>query len=114
MLAITAGLCEEFLYRGFARVALTHLGLQLWPVVILSSIPFGLTHSYQGPDGMISTLLAGLLFGSSRVTSESLVPAVFWHCSVDLIAGIAGPGYLVRANSPAEDVSNAKVEPEYL
>jgi uncharacterized protein len=107
-LAITAGICEEFLYRGFAMAALAHLGLQLWLVVLLSSILFGLAHSYQGPGGMISTFLAGLLFGSTRVMFESLVPAVIWHSSVDLIAGIAGPRYLVTENSPTETVLDTK------
>jgi len=47
-LAITAGLCEEFLYRGFAMAVLVHVGLQAWVAVLLSSILFGLAHSYQG------------------------------------------------------------------
>src|SRR5256886_7931831 len=49
-LAITAGLCEELLYRGFAMAILAHLGLQAWAVVLLSSVLFGLAHSYQGRD----------------------------------------------------------------
>jgi len=41
-LAITAGLCEEFLYRGFVMAVLIHVGLQTWTVVLLSSALFGL------------------------------------------------------------------------
>jgi membrane protease YdiL (CAAX protease family) len=107
-LAITAGICEEFLYRGFAMAVLEHLGLQLWLVVILSSILFGLAHSYQGPGGIISTFLAGLLFGSTRVVFGSLVPAVLWHSSVDLIAGMAGPRFLVAENLSGEIAQNEK------
>ncbi len=107
-LAITAGICEEFLYRGFAIAVLARLGLQVWLVVVISSILFGLAHSYQGPGGMISTFLAGLVFGVARVRFESLVPAVFWHSSVDLIAGFAGPRYLVVKNSSTETVWNAQ------
>jgi uncharacterized protein len=103
-LALTAGMCEEFLYRGFAMAFLGHLGLQLWLVVILSSLLFGLAHSYQGPSGMASTLLVGLLFGAARVRLGSLIPVMFWHSSVDLIAGIGGSRYLVTKNSP-EDTS---------
>src|SRR3979490_68517 len=37
-LAVTAGLCEEFLYRGFAIAVLLHAGLGTWAVVLLSSL----------------------------------------------------------------------------
>ncbi len=93
-LAITAGLCEEFLYRGFAMAVLAHVGLQAWAVVLLSSVLFGLAHSYQGRGGIVMTLLIGLILGTSRLAYDSLVPAIFWHSAVDVVAGTAGPRYL--------------------
>ncbi len=87
-LAITAGLCEEFLYRGFAMAVLVHVGLQA------SSVLFGLAHSYQGRGGIVMTLLIGLILGTSRIAYDSLVPAIFWHSAVDVVAGTAGPRYL--------------------
>ena len=101
-LAITAGLCEEFLYRGFAMAVLSGFGLQSWAVVLLSAILFGLAHSYQGRGGVVMTLIIGLALGSSRIAYDSLVPAVFWHSAVDVVAGIAGPRYLTSAG-PAAD-----------
>ena len=95
-LAITAGLCEEFLYRGFAMAVLVHVGLQAWVIVVISSALFGLAHSYQGRGGMVMTLLIGLILGTSRFAFDSLVPAIFWHSAVDVVAGTAGPRYLVR------------------
>jgi len=104
-LAITAGLCEEFLYRGFAIAVLLHIGLQAWAAVLVSSLLFGVAHSYQGRGGMVMTLLIGLVLGSSRLAYESLVPAIFWHSAVDVVAGAAGPRYLVpkRAGSPEKE-----------
>lgn len=96
-LAITAGLCEEFLYRGFTMAVLSRLGMQAWAVVLLSSILFGLAHSYQGRGGVIVTLLLGLGLGASRMAYDSLVPAILWHTAIDVVAGIAGPRYLTRA-----------------
>src|SRR5579863_7513064 len=58
-LAVTAGLCEEFLYRGFAMAALTRAGLPLWSVLLLSSVLFALAHLYQGRGGLVSTLVIG-------------------------------------------------------
>jgi CAAX protease family protein len=95
-LAITAGLCEEFLYRGFAMAALARAGLAAWLVVLASSTLFGLAHSYQGRGGMVMTFLVGLILGLSRLTYNSLVPAIFWHSAVDVVAGVAGRRYLTR------------------
>jgi len=96
-LATTAGLCEEFLYRGFVMGALSSAGLGAWLVVLGSSLLFGLAHSYQGTGGMVMTFVVGLLLGVSRLAYNSLVPAVFWHAAVDVVAGVAGRRYLVRA-----------------
>jgi membrane protease YdiL (CAAX protease family) len=95
-LAITAGLCEEFLYRGFAMAALAHVGLQAWAVVLISSVLFGLAHSYQGRGGIIMTLIIGTILGTSRIAYDCLVPAIFWHSAVDVVAGTAGPRYLTQ------------------
>jgi uncharacterized protein len=103
-LAITAGLCEEFLYRGFAMAVLAQAGLRTGLVVLVSSALFGLAHSYQGRGGMVMTFVVGIVLGLSRVAYNSLVPAVVWHTAVDVVAGTAGPRYLRRPNSAAEGV----------
>jgi membrane protease YdiL (CAAX protease family) len=95
-LAVTAGVCEEFLYRGFAMAALARTGLPVWGVVLLSSILFGMGHLYQGRSGLVSTLLLGVVFAVARITYHSLAPVILWHVAVDLVAGVAGPRYLVR------------------
>ena len=100
-LAATAGLCEEFLYRGFAMAALTMAGLPVWSVVLLSSILFGLAHLYQGRGGLVSTLLIGLVFGTARIAYDGMIPVMFWHFVVDAVAGVAGPKYLLRPLPPA-------------
>jgi membrane protease YdiL (CAAX protease family) len=94
-LAVTAGICEEFLYRGFAMAAFTQASLPMWSVVVLSSLLFGAAHLYQGRAGLVGTTLLGLLFGATRIVFGSLVPVVAWHISVDIVAGIAGPMYLI-------------------
>jgi membrane protease YdiL (CAAX protease family) len=99
-LAITAGLCEEFLYRGFALAVLSRVGLPVWTVVLLSSVLFGLAHLYQGRGGLVSTLVVGTVLGTGRIAYDSLVPVIFWHSAIDVVAGIAGPRYLLRAAAP--------------
>jgi len=94
-LAITAGVCEEFLYRGFAMAALANTGISRWTVVGISSVLFGLAHTYQGRSGVFGTTLLGLLFGTARLYVQSLTPVMAWHAAVDVVAGIAGPRYLL-------------------
>ena len=103
-LAVTAGLCEEFLYRGFAMAALTRAGLPAIAVVLLSSLLFGLAHLYQGSGGLVSTLVIGTVFGTARIAYDGLVPVMLWHTSVDAVAGVAGPKYLLRKEAPTVDV----------
>jgi membrane protease YdiL (CAAX protease family) len=86
--------------------ALAHAGLQAWAAVLISSILFGLAHSYQGRGGVVTTLIIGTILGSSRIAYDCLVPAVFWHSAVDLVAGTAGPRYL-RRKPPADKERSA-------
>lgn len=101
-LAVTAGVCEEFLYRGFAMAALSRTVLPVWAVVVLSSILFGLAHAYQGRGGMVGTGLLGVLFAISRFFLNSLAPVMAWHAAVDITAGVAGPRFLVMQRDTAE------------
>ncbi len=101
-LAVTAGVCEEFLYRGFAMTAFLRWGLPLWIAVVASSLLFGLAHLYQGRGGFVSTTILGLLFGATCAAVVSLVRVMLWHIGGDLAAGIAGPKYLIRKEDTVE------------
>jgi uncharacterized protein len=96
-LALTAGICEEFLYRGFAMAAFARANLPGWLIVFVSAVLFGLAHLYQGRSGFVSTAILGVLFGIARLTWQSLACVVTWHCAVDVVAGTAGPKYLLQA-----------------
>src|SRR5262249_33586753 len=58
-LALTAGICEEFLYRGFVLGSLLHASFPAWAAIVISSVLFGLAHTYQGRGGVVGTLLLG-------------------------------------------------------
>jgi uncharacterized protein len=98
-LAVTAGVCEEFLYRGFAMAVLERAGLPTALVVILTAAFFGLAHAYQGRSGVIATAFMGILFGIGRLVFESLAPMMVWHAGLDIVAGIAGPRFLLQKPS---------------
>ena len=76
--------------------AISRTGLLVGVVIVLSSLLFGLAHLYQGRAGFFSTTILGLLFGVSRALLGSLLPVIVWHIGVDVVAGIAGPRYLIN------------------
>jgi uncharacterized protein len=96
-LALTAGVCEEFLYRGFGMAALLHVGLPAWLVVLLTSLLFGLAHIYQGRGGALGTSFLGIVFGGFRLSLGSIVPLAVWHATIDVVAAIAGKKYFLRS-----------------
>jgi membrane protease YdiL (CAAX protease family) len=86
MLAVTAGICEEVVFRGFGFAYVRFL----WPgvtdgwLIVITSVVFGLAHLYQGPRGVLLTGLAGAVFASMTVETGSLLPAIAVHAMVDL------------------------------
>ena len=103
ILSLTAGFCEEFLFRGFVIAALVRAGLAAWLVVLLSSAMFGLAHLYQGKGGSLGTGILGAVFAAARMASGSLLPAVVWHCVLDMVAGWAGARYLLGPGAQAPE-----------
>ena len=95
LLSVTAGICEEFIYRGYVCGALFHVHTPVWAVLLVSSVLFALAHAYQGGGGVVGTLLLGTVFGLTRILYDSLVPVVVWHATVDIVAGLAGRRYLI-------------------
>ncbi len=100
-LACTAGISEEFLYRGFAFTAFVRMFVNFGPpnaaAAILSSAWFSLAHLYQGRRGIITTFVVGLIFVLTRIWTGSVVPAVFTHFGIDLVVGIYASRLLRKA-----------------
>jgi membrane protease YdiL (CAAX protease family) len=84
--AVTAGICEELLFRGFIQwVLLSYVGL--WPAVALQVIIFGVAHAYQGGAGILRTGFVGAFLTFVVLVSGSLYPAMLLHALMDLQAG---------------------------
>ncbi len=86
MVSITAGVCEEILYRGLLLATLVSL-VGTWPAVAISSLIFGLGHAYQGISGIAKTGLVGLVLALFTVFSGSLFIAIVLHAVIDLTSG---------------------------
>lgn len=86
-LSVTAGVVEELIYRGFVLWVLSQW-MPLWVAVLLSSVSFGLAHSYQGRQGMLRTGLMGLLFAVLFVASGSVWLPMLFHAVFDILMGV--------------------------
>jgi len=84
--SLTAGICEEILYRGLLMTALAGM-IGLWPAVIVSSVVFGIGHSYQGAVGVLRTGLVGLVLALVVVFTGSLPVAMLIHAVIDMVQG---------------------------
>ena len=110
VVAITAGVCEEILYRGYVPWAVAGWTGNVLAGYGLAAIVFGLGHAYQGKDGMIVTGILGLFFGALAYFVKSLVPGQLLHIAIDLVNGIAVGATLARAQrmpvpaAPAADI----------
>jgi membrane protease YdiL (CAAX protease family) len=83
---ITAGVCEEWLYRGFflAVVAALAGGLPTGVLVVVAALAFGLAHAYQGRAGVLTTGLLGGVMAALYLETGSLLLPVLLHALIDL------------------------------
>lgn len=93
--AVTAGVCEELLYRGYVIWYLQHW-LGLLPAIGVSALVFGIGHLYQGARGVVQGTLAGVFLGAVYALSGSLVPAMLIHAFMDLHAGEVSAAVFMR------------------
>jgi uncharacterized protein len=84
--SITAGICEEIIFRGFVMWCIG-VGTGLVLAVILSSVFFGFGHIYQGVWRTLPTALAGLFLALIVVATGSLLPAIIIHAALDANSG---------------------------
>lgn len=86
---LSAGLCEEFLFRGYLT---WYLATWLGPVaaVFVSAVCFGFGHFYQGARYAVRTGVVGLALAGVVALSGSLIPAMILHTCIDLLGGAIG------------------------
>jgi membrane protease YdiL (CAAX protease family) len=96
--ALTAGFCEEFLYRGYL-IWVFAPWLGWWGAAALSVVIFAGAHAYQGSGGVIRTGLVAVVFTMIVAALGSLWPAIVLHFVLDLGMGIVA--WLALRDGPA-------------
>jgi membrane protease YdiL (CAAX protease family) len=86
LVGVTAGVCEEWLYRGFflAVVAALAPGLPTGVLVVVAAVAFGLAHAYQGVSGVLTTGVLGGVLAALYLQTGSLLLPVLLHAVIDL------------------------------
>jgi membrane protease YdiL (CAAX protease family) len=86
VVSVTAGICEEVLYRGFLIRYFSdgswHLSVTL--ALLISSVFFGLAHGYQGLSGIITTGCFGAFMAIVFFITGSLGLPMILHAFLDL------------------------------
>jgi uncharacterized protein len=94
-ISITAGIGEEFVYRGVLFLLLLNLMGEPWSAALISAAIFAVTHLVQGALGAAVIFIFALAFHGLVFLSGDLYAAMAVHAIYDLLAGLY-IGFVVR------------------
>ncbi len=89
ILSISAGICEEIIFRLFLYEFLKE-NANLLIAFILTNIIFAITHIGSGKQNIVSSFILGLLFSAIYYFTENIWIAVFLHIAIDINGGVLG------------------------
>jgi len=87
-LSVTAGICEEAIYRGYLQRQLIAFSKIPAVGIVASAIVFGAGHAYKGGAGAARIVLFGILFGILAYWRKSVRPGMIAHALTDTFAGL--------------------------
>jgi len=85
-LSVSAGLCEETLYRGYLPTQFAALTNSLTAGIAMSGVAFGLSHAYQGPGQAVVIAIDGMMLGALAHWRRSVRPGMIAHTFKDCVA----------------------------
>ena len=97
--AVSAGVWEELIFRGFLIAYCAHF-VGVPAGVLMAAAAFGFGHLYQGVGGVLKTGFVGLMVALLFLLTGSLWLSMLLHTAVDLHAGTLG--YVSRPDAKAE------------
>jgi membrane protease YdiL (CAAX protease family) len=87
VLSITAGICEEAVYRGYLQKQFMALTKSVPAGIVLSALAFGAAHSYQGFARASVIGLLGAMGGILAYWCRSVRPGMISHTLQDVLGG---------------------------
>jgi membrane protease YdiL (CAAX protease family) len=87
-LSVTAGICEETIFRGYLQRQFVAWTRSAPAGVLLSAVLFGAGHVYQGAKATVVIGVYGLMFGILAEVRQNLRPGIMTHAWHDAITGL--------------------------
>ena len=87
LVALSAGTCEEVVYRGYLQTQLLAFTRRPWLAIGLQAVLFGLAHGEQGLPTVARFGLYGVALGALARRRGSLLPGMVGHVAIDLLGG---------------------------
>ena len=91
LLVLTAGFCEELIFRGYLQRQFSALTHAVAGGIVLQGVVFGASHGYQGWKFMLIIAVFGMMFGLLAYWRRSLRPGMVAHFLQDALGGLLGP-----------------------
>jgi len=85
--SLTAGFCEEIIFRGYLQRAVCRVSNSMLLGVLLSAVVFGAAHGYEGAARMVLIGIYGLMFGLLAWWRKSLRAGMMAHAWHDALSG---------------------------
>lgn len=85
--SITAGVCEEMVFRGYLQRQLHALTEKIPLAVMAQGLVFGLFHSYQGWKNVFIISVLGVLYGVLAAWRGNLRANILSHAATDIWEG---------------------------
>jgi membrane protease YdiL (CAAX protease family) len=88
VLSISAGICEELVFRGYLQQQFARFTRSIWMGVVLSALVFGCAHGYEGIAGVVLIAAYGAMFGALALFRRGLRTGMIAHAWHDSISGL--------------------------
>ena len=88
LMSISAGICEEFVFRGYLQRQFIALARSPAAGILLAAAVFSIGHLYQGFAQMAVIGVYGALFGILAYSRKSLRPGMMAHIWQDVLSGL--------------------------
>ena len=88
VVSLTAGFCEEIVFRGYLQKQLQALTGSAAIAVAGQAVCFGIAHGYQGWKNVVVIMVLGVLYGLLALWRRSTRPGIIAHAASDVYGGL--------------------------
>ena len=87
LLSITAGICEEIVFRGYLQRQFAAITGRPSLAIMAQAILFGIGHFYEGLGAVVEIVLIGLVLGALAAWRGNIRAGILVHTALDVLAG---------------------------